>query len=297
MTDDTNEGTAITVQLSAVPAFTEIQQSMIRAVATFGAKVYDVSTPDGLAVAKSDASDINGYLIKLEKSRKAAKQESLDYGRLIDGEAKRIREPVESMLAPLQAMIDAEKNKAARIEAERKAAITARIDAMNRRPPWGATSGEIKAMLEKVEAVVIDDLFCEYQDDAAVAKMTAVKELREMHAGAVANETAKADADRLRREAAERAKADAEGAAAAIAPPLPVAAGDPIPVSDARPEPIVRAVAEMVMAECIADIAAPAVALLRIVEIVDEYPWSFGIDDDDLAQIHLIGMLAKAGLK
>jgi hypothetical protein len=285
MTDDTNEGTAFTVQLSAVPAFTEIQQSMIRAVATFGAKVYDVSTPDGLAVAKADASDIKGYLKKLEASRKAAKQESLDYGRLIDSEAKRISEPVNAMLTPLAQMIADEEGKAARIEAERKAAITARIDAMTRRPPWGATSGEIKSMIEKVEAVVIDDLFCEYQDDAAVAKMTAVKELREMHAGAVANETAKADADRLRREAAERAKADAEAAKAA--PPAPA------------PEPVG---ARITMAPTSAPVAQEAIrsaseALLRIVEIVDEYPWSFGIDDDDLAQIHLIGRLAKAGLK
>jgi len=95
---------------------------------------------DYMALTVQDASDDNGYKViktarmdivhlrgKVEKTRVALKAESLEYGRRIDGEAKRIMallEPIETYLTGQERIVDDEK---ARIKAEAEAKEAERI--------------------------------------------------------------------------------------------------------------------------------------------------------------------------
>ena len=108
---------------------------------------------DCMALTVQDASDDNGYKViktarmdivrlrgKVEKTRVALKAESLEYGRRIDGEAKRITallEPIETYLIGQEKIVDDEKARIkAEADAKEAARIQARIDTICAFAPW-----------------------------------------------------------------------------------------------------------------------------------------------------------------
>lgn len=82
--------------------------------------VFDVTTSKGMADAKAAYKDINTYSIALENARKREKQASLEFGRFVDSEAKRIDEQLEALRLPIKEQIETETK---REERERAAAI------------------------------------------------------------------------------------------------------------------------------------------------------------------------------
>jgi membrane protein involved in colicin uptake len=86
--------------------------------------VFDVRTPKGMVEAKAAYKEINSHSIALENARKKEKQESLEYGRFVDSEAKRINDQIEALRLPIKEQIETETKReerelAARVEAER----------------------------------------------------------------------------------------------------------------------------------------------------------------------------------
>ena len=86
--------------------------------------VFDVRTPKGMGDAKAAYKEINSHSIALENARKKEKQESLDYGRFVDSEAKRINDQIEALRLPIKEQIETEtkreeREQAAKVEAER----------------------------------------------------------------------------------------------------------------------------------------------------------------------------------
>jgi hypothetical protein len=172
----------------------------------------------GLAIAGPD--DRKGYLavsearkdvkarrVKVEHARKALKEDALAYGKLVDGEAKRITamlEPIEKHLQDQEDGYEAAREAIKRqAEEARKAKLQARVDALN------AVRGQVSLAL--LEALT-DEQFA-----AELAKATEADNARKEKEAA----DAKAEADRLAeaervwkeeadRIAAERAKLDAD---------------------------------------------------------------------------------------
>lgn len=175
-----------------IKAFDPIERELATVLATYEGRVYNVATADGMATAKADLKEINGYLNRFDKLRKAVKEDALKTCKTIDSEAKRISGPVtQKIKEPLDRLIKDEEARLANIEAARKAAIAARVGALTRRPAWGATAADIRKMLAEVEATVIDEVFEDQQDDAVIAKAEAMRDLRAMAQQAEANEAAK----------------------------------------------------------------------------------------------------------
>lgn len=87
--------------------------------------VFDVSTQQGMAVAKAAYKDINQYSVALENARVKEKADSLAYGRFVDAEAKRIAEQLDALRLPIKEQID---EVAKREQREREAAIKAEQD-------------------------------------------------------------------------------------------------------------------------------------------------------------------------
>lgn len=89
--------------------------------------VKDANDDKGYEVVKRARIDIKKRRVEVEKTRVMLKAESLEYGRRVDGEAKRITallEPIETHLIGQEKVVDDEK---ARIKAEADAKEAARI--------------------------------------------------------------------------------------------------------------------------------------------------------------------------
>lgn len=86
--------------------------------------VFDVTTAKGMSEAKAAYKEINTHSITLENARKKEKAASLEYGRFVDSEAKRIDDQIEALRVPIKEQIETEtkreeREQAAKVEAER----------------------------------------------------------------------------------------------------------------------------------------------------------------------------------
>lgn len=97
-------------------------EAAIADIQRFKGLVVDVTTATGLASGKDALRQVAAVRIALEKTRKALKEDVLERGRKIDGEAKPLFLRVAEVEDPIKAQIDAEENRA---ERERQAAIEA----------------------------------------------------------------------------------------------------------------------------------------------------------------------------
>lgn len=106
--------------------------------------VCDVTTPKGLAEAKSAHKEVAALRIALEKTRKKVKEDVVARGKLIDGEANIIFAQIAAIENPIktqieaeerreqearEAAIKAEQDRLAKVEADRKAAEEAQLAA------------------------------------------------------------------------------------------------------------------------------------------------------------------------
>ena len=91
--------------------------------------VKSVADVQGYNLVHAARMNIKGKRVEVEKTRKKLKEDALEYGRAVDGEAKRITAllaPIESHLESQEKIVDDEK---ARIKAEAEAKEAARIKA------------------------------------------------------------------------------------------------------------------------------------------------------------------------
>jgi len=173
---------------------------------------FDYESKAGNKQARSHVNTLRLTKGALERTRKEAKEDSLQVGRAIDSEAKEIAARIEAMITVHQAAIDAiEKREADRIQAisERIRAIDLVIDSRK--------SADLKARITELEAIAIDDSFAEFVAEAAKVKDSTLAKYRAMLAGAEAAEAEAAELARLREEAAARAQKDRDDAIAKAA--------------------------------------------------------------------------------
>lgn len=170
--------------------------------------VFDYASPKGNKEARSHIFVIRKVKGELERARKDAKDAALQYGRLVDGEAKRINGELENMIEihekPLR---EIEEREAARVEA-----IKARIVMLDdyKVLPADAPAEHLRIKLSAVEAFALDDSLEEFKAVAAIAKDQALTEINGRLAARVKYEEEQAELARLREEAAERQRKDHE---------------------------------------------------------------------------------------
>ena len=103
---------------AAVVKLNRTEAGLLQLRTELAGKVYDLTTVKGDKEARNDRLRCVGLRANVEKLRKSLKAPALEFGRLIDSEAKRITEAVESLEAPIDAAIKADE---ARREEERQA--------------------------------------------------------------------------------------------------------------------------------------------------------------------------------
>lgn len=209
------DGTAI-VKLSRTDA------GLAKLGADLKGKTYDLTTTKGDKDARADRLRCTTLRTDTERLRKALKAPALEFGRLIDAEAKRVTEAVLLLEAPIDNAIKADEARresirmeAARVEAERVQKLrdgVAKIAAFaTHAAAPGMTAERLAAGLEKLRVMSFGDGWQEFRAEAARTHAVTLAAVENLHAGAVARE---AEAVRLAAERAEleRQRAELEAA-------------------------------------------------------------------------------------
>lgn len=195
--------------------------------------VFDYATPAGNKEARSHIYKLRQTKAALDKARKAAKEESLEYGRRVDSEAKAIAEQLEGMIAVHQKPLDEiEEREKARVEALQR--DLAEIEGGGTRASQEWMTLPIDTMRDRLDEIEADtyteERWQEFLTEALLQKDKAVTAIRDAIARrekydaeqaelaalrAQAEAQAKKDRDaQIAREAAERATREAEEKAA-----------------------------------------------------------------------------------
>lgn len=218
------DGTAV-VRLSR----TEAGLAALRA--DLEGRTYELTTVRGNDAARADRQRCVALRASTEKLRKTLKAPALEFGRLIDAEAKRITEAVEALEAPIDAAIKADEKRRAdeklareRAEALRLESLRATVDGLLSR--WvercqveGITAARITGGLVNCEAL---ECPAELADVAAywtmrhAVTLTAMRQRRDECARAEESARLAAERAELERQRAEiEAAAEAQRAEAA----------------------------------------------------------------------------------
>lgn len=179
------------------------------------ALVFDYESKKGNKEARSHVFSLRKSSAELERTRVAAKAESLKIGRLIDSEAKEISARIAAMIDVHQVKIDEIEKR----ETDRIHAIQCRIGAIEAAVPMLETIGseDLAAGIAALELVAIDDSFAEFLPVAVKAKDARLIKLRETLAVIKAREAEAKELARLRAESEARAQKDRDDAIAKAA--------------------------------------------------------------------------------
>lgn len=166
----------------------------------------EATTPKGYEEVRKAIGDLRTLRIAVEDRRKELKKDSLEFGRLVDGEAKRITALIEGIEEPLKlkkAVVDDEKE---RIRKEKEAAEKAALEAKVR-AEREAEEARLKAIRDEEERRLAEERKALEAEKARLAEeKRKADEAARIERERVEAEQ-KAERDRL---AAERAKVEAE---------------------------------------------------------------------------------------
>jgi len=187
-------------------------------MATKSERIVEITNTAGYAECHSARMTLKNTRVDIQKAGKEARDDATKFSKAVIAKEKElidIIEPEETRLQSIQDAWDAERaaEKAARerAEAERLAAIRARLDAIRNAPleMLGKPADVIALAIENAKAIDVSEFAGAEQLEANEAKAVAIDRLVEMH---VARITADAEAERL---AIEHEKLEAAKAAQA----------------------------------------------------------------------------------
>lgn len=171
-----------------IVAFSRTESALATLRENYEGVVYDVATATGLAEAKAARKDIITHRTSLEKKRVEIKAPYLEYGRLLDTEAKRITAELESLENPIDSQIKAEEKRLADIKAEADRIEAARVNKhQNNLEAIRAIAGSmiganlevLHITLEKVRATKFSE-YEEFEESARLYAESAIEKLNQL---------------------------------------------------------------------------------------------------------------------
>lgn len=170
--------------------------------------IFDYESPRGNKEARSHINTLRLTKGALERTRKAAKEESLRVGRAIDAEAREIAARIEAMITVHQDAVDAIEQR----EKQRVAGLAERLADLRNTGAAAVAAADLAEIIATLEPLVIGDDWQEFKGQALEAKDQVLRDLRTRHAERVEHEAREAELARLRAEAAERERLEREAA-------------------------------------------------------------------------------------
>ena len=176
-------------------------------------RVEGLSDSKGLATVHAARMHVKGLRVDVEKKRKQLKADALEYGRIVDAEAKRITAllaPIEGHLQSQEQVVLDEKARLKREEAERwAAALQARMDQLTEVGSYPAGT-VIESMTEERFSQFLGE--ARAQHEARKREEAAERERLEAEQRRLEEERRKLDAERTEIEAEKRRAEEAERA-------------------------------------------------------------------------------------
>src|SRR6187431_221892 len=176
------ENTELVLIESALAEFDKVSAGLAQLNKNFAGVLYDVERPEGMNSAKAARKLLREKRTGVERVRTEAKAPLLAIGRRLDTEAKRITAELEKLEDPIALQIENEEGRVERerlaaiaAEEQRVAAIKARIEAvyaMSVVPP-NFTAAQLLNRRAEIDAVVPDDSFQEFREEAELRKKQA----------------------------------------------------------------------------------------------------------------------------
>ena len=196
----------IVTEEKSIAAYSPILNQLATIKANNASIVFDYEDPADNKKARSYVHQLRKLKALTDRERKAAKAESLAYGRRVDSEAKKITVEIEEMIDVHAVPIAAIEQR----EADRIALIKNKIEVLSMLPDSevAEVSDYSRAIVELETWTVVDGSFEEFALEAAAVKEETLKKLRALLESARKREAEKTELDRLRKEAEERAQAD-----------------------------------------------------------------------------------------
>lgn len=205
-------------QRAAVVLKSEAAEKELRSLIERTAAITNVVDKNGRSEAHGAAMALKSARVDIEKAGKAAREDATAFSKAVISEAARlvaIAEPEEDRLLALRddfdAKVAAEKAEKDRIEAERKAAIRAKIDAMTSLPLQyaSANSTMLHGVLGDLAQVFItEETFAEFTVEAQTALDTTAHALLTLRSSAQEREAEEAARQLAAEEARKQAEAD-----------------------------------------------------------------------------------------
>lgn len=198
--------------VSVVAQYTPFYAQLSQLEEDNAALAFDYESKKGNKEARSHINTLRLTKGALDRTRKAAKEESLRIGRSVDSEAKEIEARIEVMIRIHQTKIDEiEQRETDRIDhLKNKLAHLSQIHA-------DSTAAQYRFHISTLESVVIDDTWQEFVTDAAKAKDAALTEHRRLLAERETRDAEAAELEKLRAESAARMQKEREDAIAQAA--------------------------------------------------------------------------------
>ena len=177
--------------------------------------IRDISTKEGMTVAKQGRALFRDIRISLEKKRAEVKAPILEIGKLLDSRAKEIFAKIEPLEDKFSSEIKAEEERVEaikaekiRLENERQAALQVRIDIIRNEPSRAAlfTSEQIDKLHFDLMSRTDCDSFEERKDEAIYVLNQTLSQLEQLSAGKKAQEQLAAQQEAARLEAERKAK-------------------------------------------------------------------------------------------
>ena len=200
--DSTLNVVEVNPKATVVAIYSATEAEIGRRIEQYANVVPDCSTKDGIAFAKEARAAFREPRLLIEEIRAEKKKPYLEIGRLIDSEAKRIT----ALVAPHEKTWDDaikadetrkenEKKEKAQAEIRRVNIIRTRINEIERAPIDALTfdnSEQIHAEMLRINSLVIDELYAEFEAEANEKKAQAVDHLRRLYSSRIDQEAAKA---------------------------------------------------------------------------------------------------------
>jgi colicin import membrane protein len=209
-----------------IAEYSQTEAALADLASRYKGVVYDVTTKEGLAAAKTGRNELRGYRTSLEAKRVEIKAPALERCRLIDAEAKRITAELEALENPIAAQIKIEEDRIAAEKEAKEAALRKRVEeiqgrltAMRELPivSFSATSEQMQEYITALEAQQITaETFGDFVPDAEHLKTATLATMKlNLNTKLAQEEEAarlKAQREELERAQAEQAARDAESA-------------------------------------------------------------------------------------
>jgi colicin import membrane protein len=200
----------MTTQLATVTEYEEFRAKIagVKETCNF---LPDVASTEGYEKSKRVALDVGKILTNLESRRKELKQDSLEFGRRVDSQAKDIAAELESFQLPHKRAYKELDNLKKEREARRKAELAERVEFIATLPEMmrDSDSDSVKAALEGLHDNECLD-FYEFTDQALKARKSSITALSEMFGQKLQQEKEAVELERLRQESAAREQQDRE---------------------------------------------------------------------------------------